>query len=130
MHNDPDSTYLGSPRRRRLFRAGAGSLAALAAGGLGGTRTAEAKTIDSPAAIPVVDRLAVRVVTDSYHHAFEPPRTTGPVLVQRFGFAVAPRTPPRRTLQNEWGLCLHLESARGDETRQVLVDFGTPPRRC
>lgn len=77
--------------------------------------------------MPVVDRLALRVVTDSYHHAFEPPRLSGPVLVQRLGFAVAPRTPPRRTLQNEWGLSLHLESARGTETRHVLVDFGYTP---
>jgi 7,8-dihydropterin-6-yl-methyl-4-(beta-D-ribofuranosyl)aminobenzene 5'-phosphate synthase len=73
--------------------------------------------------VPVVDRLAVRVVTDSYHHAFEPPRGVGGVQVQRLGFAVAPRTPPQRTLQNEWGLALHLESARGGEKRQVLVDF-------
>jgi 7,8-dihydropterin-6-yl-methyl-4-(beta-D-ribofuranosyl)aminobenzene 5'-phosphate synthase len=29
-----------------------------------------------------------------------------------------------RTLQNEWGLALHLESSRGGETRQVLADFG------
>jgi len=119
--------YLGSPARRRLFRAGAGSLAALAAGGLFTGRVAEAKSIESPAGVPVVDRLAVRVVTDSYHHAFEPPRTAGPVQVQRLGFAVAPRTPPRRTLQNEWGLSLHLESVRGSETRQVLIDFGYTP---
>ncbi len=121
--------YLGSPQRRRLFRAGAGSLAALAAGGLfsGRVRVAEAKPIDSPAAVPVVDRLAIRVVIDSYHHAFEPSRTVGAVQVQRLGFAVAPRTPPRRTLQNEWGLSLHIESTRGTETRQVLFDFGYTP---
>lgn len=121
------SRYLGSPARRRLVRAGAGSLAALLAGGFAGARVAEAKPITSPAGVPVVDRLAVRVVTDSYHHAFEPSRSSGPVQVQRLGFAVAPRTPPRRTLQNEWGLSLHLESARGAETRQVLVDFGYTP---
>ncbi|MCS6945818.1 MAG: MBL fold metallo-hydrolase [Sutterellaceae bacterium] len=119
--------YLGDRKRRRLLRAGAGSLAALAAGGLFGGRIAEAKPIDSPSAVPVVDRLAVRVVTDSYHHAFEPSRAFGPVQVQRLGFAVAPRTPPRRTLQNEWGLSLHVESTRGTETRQVLIDFGYTP---
>lgn len=118
-----DASYLGQPGRRALFKAGAGSLAMMAAGGLFGGRVAVAKTLDSPAAVPVVDRLAVRVVTDSYHHAFEPPRGVGGVQVQRLGFAVAPRTPPQRTLQNEWGLALHLESARGSETRRVLVDF-------
>ncbi|MCX8113986.1 MAG: MBL fold metallo-hydrolase [Burkholderiaceae bacterium] len=122
-----DASYLGSPQRRRLFRAGAGSLAVLAAGGVFGGRVAEAKPIESPSQVPVVDRLAIRVVTDSYHHAFEPSRTIGPLQVQRLGFAVAPRTPPRRTLQNEWGLSLHLESARGSETRQVLIDFGYTP---
>jgi 7,8-dihydropterin-6-yl-methyl-4-(beta-D-ribofuranosyl)aminobenzene 5'-phosphate synthase len=130
--NRPDArreggVYLGSPGRRRLFRAGAGSLAALAAGGLFEGRVAEAKPIESAAGVPVVDRLALRVVTDSYHHAFEPSRTVGTVQVQRLGFAVAPRTPPRRTLQNEWGLSLHLESSRGAETRQVLIDFGYTP---
>ncbi len=122
-----DGSYLGSPARRRLFRAGVGSIAALAAGGLFGGRVAEARPIASPADVPVVDRLAVRVVTDSYHHAFERSGTFGPVQVQRLGFAVAPRTPPRRTLQNEWGLSLHIESTRGTETRQVLFDFGYTP---
>lgn len=123
----PHDDYLASAGRRRLLRAGAGSLTALAAGGLFGGRVAVAQAVDKPADVPVVDRVAIRVVTDSYHHAFEPPRTLGPLQVQRLGFAVAPRTPPRRTLQNEWGLSLHVESARGDETRQVLLDFGYTP---
>lgn len=116
-------SYLGQPTRRRLLRAGTGSLAMLAAGGLFGGRVAQARSLESPASVPVVDRLAVRVVTDSYHHAFEPSRTIAGVQVQRMGFAVSPRTPPQRTLQNEWGLALHLESTRGAESRQVLVDF-------
>lgn len=123
----PHDDYLASAGRRRLLRAGSGSLAALAAGGLFGGRVAVASPVDKPADVPVVDRVAIRVVTDSYHHAFEPPRTLGSLQVQRLGFAVAPRTPPRRTLQNEWGLSLHVESARGDETRQVLLDFGYTP---
>ncbi|MGE0311757.1 MAG: MBL fold metallo-hydrolase [Lautropia sp.] len=128
MHEQhPDDTYLGRPARRSLLRAGSGSIAMLAAGGLFGTRVARAKPLASAADVPVVDRLAVRVVTDSYHHAFEPSRAVGAVQVQRLGFAVSPRTPPSRTLQNEWGLALHLESARGEETRQVLVDFAYTP---
>lgn len=119
--------YIASAGRRRLLRAGAGSLTALAAGGLFGGRVAVAAPIDKPADIPVVDRVAIRVVTDSYHHAFEPPRTLGNLQVQRLGFAVRPGVPPRRTLQNEWGLALHVESARGAETRQVLLDFAYTP---
>ena len=126
-HATRHDDYLASAGRRRLLRAGSGSLAALAAGGLFGGRVAVASPVEKPADVPVVDRVAIRVVTDSYHHAFEPPRTLGSLQVQRLGFAVAPRTPPRRTLQNEWGLSLHVESARGDETRQVLLDFGYTP---
>ncbi len=37
------------------------------------------------------------------------------------------RDEPLRTLQNEWGLSLHAESARGPETRRVLLDFGYTP---
>ncbi|HQO54380.1 MAG TPA: MBL fold metallo-hydrolase [Ottowia sp.] len=122
-----DDSYLASAGRRQLLRAGAGSLSLLAAGGLFGGRVAVAATIDKPADVPVVDRVAIRVVTDSYHHAFEPPRTLGNLQVQRLGFDVKPGRPPRRTLQNEWGLSLHIESGRGDEVRQVLLDFAYTP---
>lgn len=91
-------------QRRRLLaeskRDAPNSLAFMAAGGMFGSRVAQVRTSDSPAAVPVVDKLAVRVVTDSYHHAFEPGRTVGGVQVQRLGFAMSPRTPPQRTLQN------------------------------
>jgi hypothetical protein len=127
---EDDSDYLGSPTRRGLMRAGAGSLAALAAGGLFAGRVAEAKPIDSPAGVPVVDRLAVRVVTDSYHHAFEPGRTLGALQVQRLGFAVAPRQAPRRTLQNEWD-CRCTWSPRAVPRRATCSSTSaTRRRRC
>jgi 7,8-dihydropterin-6-yl-methyl-4-(beta-D-ribofuranosyl)aminobenzene 5'-phosphate synthase len=56
----------------------------------------------------------------------EPSGQFGPVTIQRGGFALSRSAPPR-TLQNEWGLALHLESTRGSETRQVLADFGFTP---
>jgi len=115
--------YLGSPARRRLLRSAPGSMAwALAGGLLGAGRTATAQPVPS-SGVPVVDRLAVRVVTDAYHHAFEPSRTVGDLRIDRVGTTLSPTANPR-TLQNEWGLSLHLESARGDERRQVLIDFG------
>lgn len=77
-------------------------------------------------AIPEVDRLRVRVVTDSAHHAFERSQRIGEVEVERFAFPFSAR-PPRRTLLNEWGLSLHVESTRGAETRQMLIDFGYTP---
>lgn len=122
--------YLGHPSRRRLLGAVPGSLAwALAgsfAGGLAGTRVAMAEPLAGAGAVPEVDGVSVRVVTDSYHHAFEPSRTVGDVRIQRVGTTLSRQAPPR-TLQNEWGLSLHLESARGEERRQVLIDFGFTP---
>lgn len=120
-----DDQYLGSYGRRRLLRAGTGSIAVAAAGGLFGHRVAVAEPLGSK--VPEVDKLAVRVVTDSYHHAFERSTRIGPLEVVRFGFAVSPTEPPKRALQNEWGLAWHIESQRGAETKQVLFDFGYTP---
>lgn len=119
------SRYLASPIRRHLLRATPGSLLWTLAGGIGAPRLSLAQPVER-GAIPEVDRVAVRVVTDSYHHAFEPSRTVGDVRIDRIGTTLGRGTPPR-TLQNEWGLSLHLESARGNETRQVLIDFGFTP---
>jgi 7,8-dihydropterin-6-yl-methyl-4-(beta-D-ribofuranosyl)aminobenzene 5'-phosphate synthase len=112
--------YLGSQSPRRL-------MAAVGAGmGLGGGVFTNIETDVAPplrSAPPEVDSLSVRVVTDSYHHQFEASGTFGDVRVQRY---MLPPTndPPRRTLQNEWGLALYLESTQGAETRRMLIDFG------
>lgn len=76
--------------------------------------------------MPEVDRLKVRVVTDSSHHAFERSQRIGDIEIERFAFPLS-ENPPRRTLQNEWGLSLHVESARGMEKRRILIDFGYTP---
>jgi 7,8-dihydropterin-6-yl-methyl-4-(beta-D-ribofuranosyl)aminobenzene 5'-phosphate synthase len=111
---------LDSPVRRK-------SLAAMGTGGLGlaGGVFSKIRAAPAPAltgAPPEVDSLSVRVVTDSYHQSLEPSGKFGEVAVQRYQRPPSPDLP--RTLQNEWGLSLHLESARGAETRQMLVDFG------
>ena len=114
------SNYLGDPERRKLLAAtGAGGLG-LAGGVFSNIRVAAAQALTG--APPEVDRVCVQVVTDSYHHLFEASGQFGEVAVQRWARPPSPDLP--RTLQNEWGLALHLESARGAETRQVLVDFG------
>ncbi len=115
------SKYLGSVHRRSL-------LASAADLGLIGSvfsniRIANAQTLSG--APREVDRLSVRVVTDSCNHMFAPYGKFGDVTVQRY--SGPPSSELRRTLQSEWGLSLHLESARGSETRQMLVDFGFPP---
>lgn len=118
-------TYLGSMSRRRLLAAAMG---ATGLGFTGGVFSSE--RIESAPALagspPEVERLAVRVVTDSFHHGLEASGKVGDVAVQRFARPPTGAGLPR-TLHNEWGLSLHLESARGAETRQYLVDFGFTP---
>ena len=116
--------YLGQLSRRDLLRSGA-AVGVLGAALSGAPRPARAQALSGP--VPEVDSVAVRVVTDSYHHAFEPGRKVGDLTIQRFAFALAKDRPPRKALQNEWGLSLHLESKRGSETRQILIDFGYTP---
>ena len=74
---------------------------------------------------PAVDRLAVRVVVDAYHDALARTMTVGNVEVQRFGLALG--TNLQKHLHNEHGLSLYLESQRGGEKRNYLLDFGFTP---
>ena len=103
------SQYIGRSTRRNFLAAAAGL--GLAGGLFTDIRVASAQSMTG--APPEVDRLSIRVVTDSYNHQFAPSGKVGDVVVQRYS-----RPPSRdlpRTLQNEWGLSLHLESARGSE---------------
>lgn len=74
---------------------------------------------------PVVDRLAVRVVVDGYHDAIASSTKIGNVDVQRVG--VISGLGLTRVLHSEHGLSLHLESLRGSEKRNLLLDFGFTP---
>lgn len=112
--------YLGSQSPRRLMAAvGAGM--GLANGVFTGIQADEAPPLKG--APPEVDRVSVTVVTDSYHHNFEASGKFAGVDVQRYAMPPS-NDPPRRILQNEWGLALHVESALGRGTRRVLIDFG------
>jgi 7,8-dihydropterin-6-yl-methyl-4-(beta-D-ribofuranosyl)aminobenzene 5'-phosphate synthase len=117
--------YLGSMSRRRLLTAAMGATGLGLTGGVFSSDRIESAPPLSGSP-PEVDRLAVRVVTDSYHHGLEPSGKVGDVSVQRFSRPPTGTGLPR-TLHNEWGLSLHLQSARGAETRQYLVDFGFTP---
>jgi 7,8-dihydropterin-6-yl-methyl-4-(beta-D-ribofuranosyl)aminobenzene 5'-phosphate synthase len=100
---------------RRQLLAGLGALAAP----LSLSRSpASAATL---ANVPVVDRVTVTVITDS---SYDTPRTTGSnwVQVRRAGLS-SPRD-YRKTLHNEWGLALALESRAGTESQRYLLDFG------
>ncbi len=74
---------------------------------------------------PLVDRLTVTVVVDSYYDATSKTDKVGTVKVERTGLAHGEELP--RQLKSEWGLGLHLASARADETRNYLLDFGLSP---
>jgi 7,8-dihydropterin-6-yl-methyl-4-(beta-D-ribofuranosyl)aminobenzene 5'-phosphate synthase len=70
---------------------------------------------------PAVDRLSITVIVDS---SYDTPRASGSnwVKVRRVGLS-SPND-YRRTLHNEWGLALALESQLGADTRRYLLDFG------
>jgi 7,8-dihydropterin-6-yl-methyl-4-(beta-D-ribofuranosyl)aminobenzene 5'-phosphate synthase len=102
------------------------TMAALIASIGGGVRPARAQALSGPP--PEIDRLAVRVLVDSYQFAVAPGRKVGNVELVHFGWGLGPDKPPGRTLISEFGLAMHAQSKRGEETRNVLVDFGYTPQ--
>jgi 7,8-dihydropterin-6-yl-methyl-4-(beta-D-ribofuranosyl)aminobenzene 5'-phosphate synthase len=110
---------MGNIRRREFLKASAALAAASAAGGFSCVEIARA----APIAPPVVDRLTVRVLIDGSFNLFLRPGEVQGVKIE---------PPPRyadyrRTIHNQWGLSLYLESLRGSEQRTVMVDFGYTP---
>lgn len=75
--------------------------------------------------VPTVDSLSVKVLTDS---SYDTPRTGTSkwVKIKRTGFAST--SDFRKTLHNEWGLALALESRAGAETRNFMLDYGYTPQ--
>jgi len=130
MANDDKNTendlpeVISESRRRMLCATGAGALAALFGGLTAHSPAARASPIGE--SVPVVDRLSVQVVVDSFHQALAPTQTINGIEVRRFSLPVTEKQ-PRHALRSEFGLALHLTSARGDETRQVMLDFGYTP---
>ena len=112
---------------RRDVVCGGGSVlfGTLVAALLGGARPARAEAVAG--SVPEVDRVAVRVVIDSYQIAVAPSGKAGSVDIERFGWGLSPDQPPGSTLVSEFGLSMHVESRRGEEVRHVLVDFGFTP---
>ena len=78
----------------------------------------------APFNAPFVESLSVRLVVDSYFDLFMPKATHPHVAIEH-----VTRIPGRETstLACEWGLSLHLESARAGEKHQYLLDFGFTP---
>lgn len=106
-------------RRRDFLKASAAFAGAAAASGFTCVEIASAAPIQAP----VVDRLAVRVLIDgSFDNFFRPGKVNG------VSIEPAPRRQDyRRSLHNQWGLSLFLESQRASEQRNVMLDFGYTP---
>lgn len=105
--------------RRRDFLKASAAFAGAAAGGFACVEIANAAPIQAP----VVDKLAVRVLIDGSFDAFFRPSKVNGVSVEP-----APRGRDyRRSLHNQWGLSLFLESQRAGEQRNVMLDFGYTP---
>jgi len=112
-------------RRSLLHAGGASFVSALVSTMIGSGRTAQAKTLSE--AVPEVDRLSVRIVTDIMVRRNVPSEKVEGLTVERAGPNEIPDGPPRTTLVGEWGLSMHAESHRGNEVRNILVDFGYNP---
>lgn len=112
-------------RRDVVCGGGAALFSAIVATLIGSGKPVRAEAIVGK--VPEIDRVAVRVVVDSYQFAVAPSRKISDVEIEHFGWGIGSGHPPGRTLISEFGLSMHVESRRGSETRNVLMDFGFTP---
>lgn len=106
-------------KRRDVLKASAAFAAAAAAGGFSCVEVASA----APIQVPVVDKLALRVLIDSSHDLFFKPSEV-------HGVSITPAPRPsdfHQILHNQWGLSLYIQSQRGDEQRTLMLDYGYSP---
>jgi 7,8-dihydropterin-6-yl-methyl-4-(beta-D-ribofuranosyl)aminobenzene 5'-phosphate synthase len=108
-------------RRRNVVLA---SVTAAALAPLGLARGALAST-NRLSSVPTVDSLTVRVITDS---SYDTPKVGQSKWVKTRRAGLVSPYDITRTLHNEWGLALALESRIGADTRQILLDFGYTPQ--
>ena len=77
----------------------------------------------APIEAPTVDKLSIRVLVDSSFDQFFRPKQANGVSI-----APGPRVADfRRSLHNEWGLSLWLESEGAGNTRTLMLDYGYTP---
>ena len=121
--SDLSATFL--PTAGSLCAGGAGFISAVVGAMAAAGKTAPAKTLRGE--VPVVDRLAVRVVTDNIVIQFVPNETRDGLTIERKSGNTVPDKPPRTILNGEWGLAMQAQSYRGAEERNVMIDFGYTP---
>jgi 7,8-dihydropterin-6-yl-methyl-4-(beta-D-ribofuranosyl)aminobenzene 5'-phosphate synthase len=100
------------------------ALAASSAAALGGFSCVEI-ALAAPLQVPIIDKLALRVLIDSSHDQFLKPSTVQGVVHRPPGPGRS--TDARRVLHNQWGLSLYLESQQGADSRTIMLDFGYSP---
>ena len=101
--------------RRQFLALGAVATGTFAVGGL--SRLASRAAFAQGGAAPTVDRLVLTNVVDNVYDVFAKGGKLDTVTVERTPLNV------RSPLLAEHGLAYHLESLRGDERRQILLDF-------
>src|SRR3954454_14071209 len=77
----------------------------------------------APIAVPTVDKLSMKVLVDSSFDQFFRPK-------QANGVSITPAARGadfRKTLHNEWGLSLWLESQAAGSQRTLMLDYGYTP---
>ena len=74
-----------------------------------------------PGGVPTIDNVTVKVLIDSTYDTTRP-GTSKWVKIKRTPFVS--QTDFRKTLHNEWGLSLSLESRIGQDTRNLMLDYG------
>jgi 7,8-dihydropterin-6-yl-methyl-4-(beta-D-ribofuranosyl)aminobenzene 5'-phosphate synthase len=112
-------------RRDVVCGGGAAMFSAIVAMLMGNAKPVCAATISG--SVPEIDRVAVRVVVDSYQFAVAPSSKAPGVDIDHFGWGIGEGKAPGKTLVSEFGLSMHVESQRGTEKRTVLIDFGFTP---
>ena len=104
---------------RRHFILGSAALLAQ----LGLSRGAVAEVLKA-GAVPTVDSLSVKILTDS---SYDTPRPGSNKWIKIKRTPFISRTDYRKALHNEWGLAMALESRIGSDTRNLLLDYGYTP---
>ena len=121
----PDSAAPFLPNAGALCADGAGFVSAVVATLAASAKTQAAKTLCR--AVPEVDRVAVRVITDNVVIQFVPSEKRDGLTIERRSGNTKPDVPPRHILNGEWGLSMHAQSFAGGEERNLLIDFGYTP---
>ena len=103
--------------RRQFLAFGAAATGTVALASIGRSRRSLA--VAETEAIPTVDRLVMTNVVDNVYDIFARAGRRGTITVERTPLAMTAGLP----LLAEHGLALHLESVRGSERREILLDF-------